>query len=85
MSNSHKEGRYLVGGTVYEKQYRSNTRSGRPIGLKDREMMRYCSAPLEEAAPRIMPDGPFLTLDYLTTDPSFWRRGIGRMLVQSEL
>ncbi|KAJ5177559.1 Acyl-CoA N-acyltransferase [Penicillium coprophilum] len=70
---------------VYEKQYQENSRNGQPIGLKGGEMMRYRSAPLEEADARIMPGGPFLTLDYLTTDPSFWRRGIGRMLVQSGL
>ncbi|KAJ5951856.1 Acyl-CoA N-acyltransferase [Penicillium vulpinum] len=70
---------------VYEKQYQENTRDGQPIGIKGGEMMRYRSAPLEEADARIMLDGPFLTLDYLTTDPSFWRRGIGKMLVQSGL
>ncbi|CAI7611533.1 unnamed protein product [Penicillium glandicola] len=70
---------------VYEKQYRENTQNGQPIGLKGGEMMSYRSAPLEEADARIMSDGPFLTLDYLTTDPSFWRRGVGRMLVRSGL
>ncbi|KAJ5199672.1 Acyl-CoA N-acyltransferase [Penicillium cf. griseofulvum] len=70
---------------MYETQYQENTRNGQPIGLKGGEMMRYRSRPLEEADARIMPGGPFLTLDYLTTDPSFWRRGIGRMLVQSGL
>ncbi|KAJ5355864.1 Acyl-CoA N-acyltransferase [Penicillium concentricum] len=70
---------------AYEKQYQENSRNGQPIGLKGGEMMRYRSAPLEAADARIMPGGPFLTLDYLTTDPSFWRRGIGRMLVQSGL
>ncbi|KGO41750.1 Acyl-CoA N-acyltransferase [Penicillium expansum] len=70
---------------VYEKRYQENTRNGQPIGLNPGEMMRFRSAPLEEADARIMSDGPFLTLDYLTTDPSFWRRGIGSMLVQSGL
>ncbi|KUM59858.1 hypothetical protein ACN42_g7275 [Penicillium freii] len=70
---------------AYEKQYQENTRNGQPIGIKVGEMMNYRSAPLEEADARITAAGPFLTLDYLTTHPSFWRRGIGSMLVQSGL
>lgn len=46
---------------VYEKRYQENTRNGQPIGLKGGEMMRYRSAPLEEADARIVSDGPFLS------------------------
>ncbi|OKO92065.1 hypothetical protein PENSUB_12910 [Penicillium subrubescens] len=67
----------------WEKQYRENTKAGQPIGMKGGGLMSYRSAPLEVVDARIMRDGPFLTLDYLTTHPDFWRRGIGRMLVQS--
>ncbi|KAJ5770660.1 uncharacterized protein N7511_002711 [Penicillium nucicola] len=70
---------------VYEEQYLACTKNGRPIGMKGGSMMSYRSAPLEAVDARIMRDGPFLMLDYLTTDPVFWRRGIGSMLVQSGL
>ncbi|KAJ5129036.1 hypothetical protein N7448_002748 [Penicillium atrosanguineum] len=70
---------------IYEKQYQVNTKNGQAIGLKGGEMRNYRSAPLEAVDARIMRDGPFLTLDYLTTDPAFWRRGIGSMLVKSGL
>ncbi|KAJ5992597.1 hypothetical protein N7451_008321 [Penicillium sp. IBT 35674x] len=70
---------------LFEKLSQAYTKNGRPIGLKSGEEMNYRSAPLEAADERVMRDGPFLTLDYLTTDPSFWRRGVGTMLVESGL
>ncbi|KAJ5536516.1 hypothetical protein N7513_009702 [Penicillium frequentans] len=70
---------------LFEKLSRAYTKNGRPIGLKSGEEMNYRSAPLEQADERVTRDGPFLTLDYLTTDPSFWRRGVGTMLVESGL
>ncbi|KAE8548901.1 hypothetical protein TMatcc_010238 [Talaromyces marneffei ATCC 18224] len=70
---------------AYEKQYQACTKNGRAIGMKSGSMMSYRSAPLEAVDARIRRDGPFLTLDYLTTNPVFWRRGIGSMLVQSGL
>ncbi|KAI9925799.1 hypothetical protein MW887_005605 [Aspergillus wentii] len=71
--------------SMYKEKFNSTTENGRWIGMKDSAMMDYRSAPLEEADARITQDGPFLTIDYLTTSPSFWRRGIGSMLVQSGL
>ncbi|CEO59179.1 hypothetical protein PMG11_03863 [Penicillium brasilianum] len=69
----------------WEIQHKANTRGGQPIGMKSGGLMSYRSAPLEVIDARIMRDGPFLILDYLTTDPAFWRRGIASMLVQSGL
>ncbi|KAJ5948988.1 hypothetical protein N7454_002295 [Penicillium verhagenii] len=70
---------------AYEKLSQAGSRNGRPIGLKGGEAMNYRSAPLEAADERVTRDGSFLTLDYLTTDPDFWRRGVGTMLVESGL
>ncbi|KZF21984.1 hypothetical protein L228DRAFT_283185 [Xylona heveae TC161] len=70
---------------IYEKNFKANTDNGRLIGLKTGAMIGFRSAPLEAADARIMRDGPFLMMDYLTTDPAFWRRGIASMLVQSGL
>ncbi|KAJ5647268.1 hypothetical protein N7490_003640 [Penicillium lividum] len=69
----------------YEKLSQAQTINGRPIGLKSGPEMSYRSAPLEAADERVTRHGPFLTLDYLTTDPAFWRRGVGTMLVESGL
>ncbi|KAJ5649716.1 uncharacterized protein N7484_003439 [Penicillium longicatenatum] len=70
---------------VFEKLAQAYTKNGRPIGLKSGAEMNYRSAPLEAADERVTRDGPFLTLDYLTTTPSYWRRGVGTMLVESGL
>ncbi|KAK9365597.1 hypothetical protein V1509DRAFT_373982 [Lipomyces kononenkoae] len=70
---------------IYEKKYQAGTKNGRLIGMKAGGMMNFRSAPLEVVDARITRDGPFLTLDYLTTAPGLWRRGIASMLVQSGL
>ncbi|KAK9234743.1 hypothetical protein V1525DRAFT_412079 [Lipomyces kononenkoae] len=70
---------------IYEKSYQAVTTNGRPMGMKTGSMMNFRSAPLETVDARLMEDGPFLTLDYLTTAPAFWHRGIASMLVQSGL
>jgi len=47
------------------------------------DVLQFRSTPLEEADARIMKDGPYLILDYMTVAPAFQRRGIANMLVQN--
>lgn len=53
---------------AWQRQYKENTKGGRPIGMKSGELMSYRSAPLEVVDAQIMRDGPFLSnlfLNYL--------------------
>ncbi|KAJ5609447.1 hypothetical protein N7528_010014 [Penicillium herquei] len=70
---------------TYEKMSDATSRNGQPIGLKGGEQSRYRNAPLIAADARVTKNGPFLALDYLTTHPDFWHRGVGSMLVKSGL
>ncbi|PYI01493.1 hypothetical protein BO78DRAFT_378880 [Aspergillus sclerotiicarbonarius CBS 121057] len=59
--------------------------NGRVPGMKTSGVLEFRSEPLERAEEGILGvhGEEVLTLEYLTTHPSFWRQGAGSMLVKS--
>ncbi|KAK9349842.1 hypothetical protein V1523DRAFT_399773 [Lipomyces doorenjongii] len=70
---------------LFEKKFQAVTDNGRIRGLKTDGSSAFRSRPLEVVDAKIMKDGPYLTLDYLTTAPAYQRNGVATMLVQSGL
>ncbi|PWY85870.1 hypothetical protein BO94DRAFT_518433 [Aspergillus sclerotioniger CBS 115572] len=75
---------------LYKEAYdAASDAKGRVPGMKDTGLLEYRSSPLEVAEEKLLAPGgvvngeEVLTLEYLTTHPDFWHKGIGNALVKS--